>query len=71
MTYQRVSTKKQAAKGVRDEGPSIPAQREVNTRKAQSLGARVVAEFIDAGESARSADWPDLKRKLDYIALIR
>lgn len=68
VTYQRVSTKEQAAKGGRDEGFSIPAQREANTRKAQSLGARVVAEFVDAGESARSADRPDLKRMLDYIA---
>ncbi len=68
VTYQRVSTKEQASKGGRDEGFSIPAQREANTRKAESLGARVVAEFVDAGESARSADRPDLQRMLDYIA---
>nr|WP_223149125.1 recombinase family protein [Changpingibacter yushuensis] len=67
VTYQRVSTKEQAAKGGRDEGFSIPAQREANSRKAEALGARVVAEFVDAGESARSADRPDLKRMLDYI----
>lgn len=68
VTYQRVSTKEQAAKGGRDEGFSIPAQREANGRKAGALGARIVAEFVDAGESARSADRPDLKRMLDYIA---
>ncbi|MFV0375367.1 recombinase family protein [Microbacterium sp.] len=68
VTYQRVSTKEQAAKGGRDEGFSIPAQREANGRKAEALGARIVAEFVDAGESARSADRPDLKRMLDYIA---
>jgi len=68
VTYQRVSTKEQAAKGGRDEGFSIPAQREANGRKAKALGARIVAEFVDAGESARSADRPDLKRMLDYIA---
>lgn len=67
VTYQRVSTKEQAAKGGRDEGFSIPAQREANARKAESLGARVVAEFVDAGESARSADRPDLQRMLEYI----
>lgn len=39
VTYQRVSTKEQAAKGGRDEGFSIPAQREANARKAESLGA--------------------------------
>ena len=68
VTYQRVSTKEQASKGGRDEGFSIPAQREANSRKAEALGARIVAEFVDAGESARSADRPDLKRMLDYIA---
>lgn len=68
VTYQRVSTKEQASKGGRDEGFSIPAQREANTRKAEALGARIVAEFVDAGESARSADRPDLQRMLDYIA---
>ncbi|GFZ88690.1 recombinase family protein [Nesterenkonia alkaliphila] len=68
VTYQRVSTKEQAAKGGRDEGFSIPAQREANARKAEALGARIVAEFVDAGESARSADRPDLQRMLDYLA---
>ena len=67
VTYQRVSTKEQASKGGHDEGFSIPAQREANTHKAASLGARIVAEFVDAGESARSADRPDLKRMLDYV----
>lgn len=35
----------------------------------QSRGARarIVADFVDAGESARSADRPDLQRMLDYI----
>ena len=41
VTYQRVSTKEQASKGGRDEGFSIPAQREANTRKAESIGARM------------------------------
>ncbi len=68
VTYQRVSTKEQATKGGRDEGFSIPAQREANARKAEALGARIVAEFVDAGESARSADRPDLQRMLDYVS---
>ena len=67
VSYQRVSTKEQASKGGRDEGFSIPAQREANQRKADLLGAAIVAEFVDAGESARSADRPDLKRMLDYV----
>ena len=68
VTYQRVSTKEQATAGGRDEGFSIPAQREANRRKADALGADVVAEFVDAGESARSAKRPELQRMLDYIA---
>ena len=68
VTYQRVSTKEQATTGGRDEGFSIPTQREANRRKAETLGAHVVAEFVDAGESARSAKRPELQRMLDYIA---
>ena len=67
VTYQRVSTKEQATTGGHDEGFSIPAQREANRRKAETLGAQVVAEFVDAGESARSAKRPELQRMLDYI----
>ena len=68
VAYLRVSTKEQAQKGGQLEGFSIPAQREAVRRKAESLGAVIVAEFIDAGESAKSADRPDLKRMLKYLA---
>jgi site-specific DNA recombinase len=66
--YLRVSTKEQAKRGGEAEGFSIPAQREACTRKADSLSAVVVEEFVDAGESARSADRPDLQRMLAYLA---
>ena len=46
------------------EGYSIPAQREACKRKAESLGAAVVEEFADRGESARSADRPELQALL-------
>lgn len=36
VTYQRVSTKEQASKGGRDEGFSIPAQREANAPQSRS-----------------------------------
>src|SRR5688500_18033917 len=65
--YLRVSTKEQAERGGESEGFSIPAQREACLRKAQSLGARVVGEFVDRGESARSADRPELQRMLQFI----
>ena len=66
--YLRVSTKEQAERGGMAEGFSIPAQREACTRKAAELGLTVVAEFVDAGESARSAARPDLQRMLVYLA---
>ena len=47
--YLRVSTRDQAKRGGEAEGFSIPAQREACLRQAQSLGAAVVAEFVDAG----------------------
>ncbi|MEU8717548.1 recombinase family protein [Streptomyces sp. NPDC048663] len=68
VTYLRVSTKEQAQKGGQAEGFSIPAQREALRRKAETLDAAIVAEFVDAGESAKSADRPDLKRMLAYLA---
>ncbi|MEU9407526.1 recombinase family protein [Streptomyces sp. NPDC048281] len=71
VTYLRVSTKEQAQKGGQAEGFSIPAQREALRRKAESLDAAIFAEFVDAGESAKSADRPDLKRMLAYLATHR
>ncbi|WP_338855528.1 recombinase family protein [Gordonia hongkongensis] len=67
VSYLRVSTKEQAERGGRDEGFSIPAQREANRRKAGQLGAAVVEEFVDAGESARKADRPELMRMIRYV----
>ncbi|MFY2788142.1 recombinase family protein [Rhodococcus sp. MALMAid1271] len=66
--YLRVSTKDQANKGGEAEGFSIPAQREACLRRAEALGAVVVAEFVDAGESARSADRPSLQKMLTFLA---
>ena len=66
--YLRVSTKEQATRGGEAEGFSIPAQREACRRKAASLGAVIVEEFVDRGESARSADRPELQRMLSFIA---
>lgn len=67
ITYLRVSTKEQAERGGTDEGFSIPAQRDANHRKADDLGATIVEEFVDAGESARKADRPDLMRMIKYV----
>ena len=70
VSYLRVSTKEQAEKGG-DEGYSIPAQREANQRKAEQMGATIVAEFVDAGESARKADRPELMKMIKYVATHR
>ena len=71
VSYLRVSTREQAERGGTDEGFSIPAQREANARKAAELGARVVREFVDAGESARSADRDGLQDMLAFITATR
>ncbi|MDH4171626.1 MAG: recombinase family protein, partial [Acidimicrobiia bacterium] len=69
--YLRVSTERQARKGAGSEGYSIPAQREACQRKADTLGATVISEYLDAGESARSADRPQLQdmiRRLEDLS---
>ena len=71
VSYLRVSTREQAERGGTDGGFSIPAQREANARKAAELGARVVRKFVDAGESARSADRDGLQEMLAFIAATR
>lgn len=68
VSYLRVSTRGQAERGGgHDEGFSIPAQREANKHKAQSLGAFVGKEFVDRGASAKSADRPQLQAMLEYV----
>jgi site-specific DNA recombinase len=66
--YMRVSTREQAEKGGEAEGFSIPAQREACERKAASLSAVVVERFAERGESAKTADRPELQRMLAFIA---
>ncbi|TAM95191.1 MAG: recombinase family protein, partial [Rhizobiaceae bacterium] len=65
--YLRVSTREQAERDGDPEGYSIPAQREACKRKATSLGAVVVEEFADRGESARNSRRPELQRMLSYV----
>src|SRR5437867_1163391 len=65
--YLRVSTTDQANTDRDVEGFSIPAQREACFRKASELGAEVVDEYLDRGESGRSADRPALQLMLGRI----
>ena len=66
--YVRVSTKEQLQGDGDPDGYSIPAQRQACARRADALGATVVETFIERGESARSADRPELQRMLTYLA---
>lgn len=74
--YLRVSTSEQAERDLNPEGYSIPAQREACRRKAQQMEVMVAGEYVDQGESARSADRPQLQamlarleesRDIDYV----
>ena len=67
VVYLRVSTSKQVDKDIDPEGYSLPAQREACYRKAEQLGATVVAEYMDRGESAKTADRPQFKAMLARI----
>ena len=69
--YLRVSTSAQADTDYTSEGYSIPAQREACRRAADSVGARVVDEYVDRGESARSADRPALLAMLERLRIDR
>ncbi|GHU53589.1 hypothetical protein AGMMS49975_12050 [Clostridia bacterium] len=68
ISYIRVSSRGQAERGGGDnEGFSIPAQREAIRKRAASLGAFIVKEFVDRGTSAKSADRKELQEMLKYI----
>ena len=67
VTYLRVSTSEQANKGGQSEGFPIPAQRDANKKKAQSLSAVVAKEFAERGVSGTSTNRPALKAMLRYL----
>jgi site-specific DNA recombinase len=62
VTYLRVSTREQADKGL-----SIPAQRQACVRHVRDQGWDLVDEYSDRGESARTADRPQLQGLLARI----
>jgi site-specific DNA recombinase len=69
--YLRVSTEEQAKIGGELEGYSIPAQRESCLGKARDMKAIVVKEYVDAGESAKSANRPELQKMLRELKRLR
>ncbi len=65
--YLRVSTSAQAETDRDEDGLSIKAQRDACVAKAQALGAEVVEQYADRGESARSAHRPALQSLLERL----
>ncbi|GFP20581.1 site-specific DNA recombinase, partial [Candidatus Hakubella thermalkaliphila] len=61
LLYARVSTDKQAQKDL-----SIPAQIAAMKEYARRNGWKVMGHFIDEGESAKTADRPELKRLIQH-----
>ncbi len=52
--YLRVSSTAQVNTDIERDGFSLPAQRSACTRKSESLGAEVIEEFVERGESGKS-----------------
>ncbi|MBX7268830.1 recombinase family protein [Micromonospora sp. Llam7] len=67
VSYLRVSTRAQTETDYNEDGLSLAAQREANQRKADQLGAVIVAEFMDKAESAKAADRPELQAMLQFV----
>src|ERR1043165_177207 len=75
--YLRVSTLGQVQTDYDPEGNSIPAQRVAGHKKAASLEADVVEEFVEPGKTATSIDkrprfqemiaWVKAQKDIDYI----
>lgn len=61
LLYARVSTDKQALKDL-----SIPAQIATMKEYAHKMGWKVIGHFVDEGESAKTANRPELKRLIQH-----
>ena len=69
--YLRVSTAGQVNTARDGEGFSIPAQGKPACEEPKNSDAVFVEEYIDAGESARSVDRPQLQAMLDRLTTER
>lgn len=70
--YLRVSSAGQVNKDFDPEGYSIPGQRDACHRRAELLGATVVAEYVEYGESATAMTHRgELRRLLDELPDVR
>jgi site-specific DNA recombinase len=71
LNYLRVSSRRQVDKGFDEDGLSLPAQREACQRYASEHGISIVGEYIERGESARTADRPEFQAMLARIQQAR
>jgi site-specific DNA recombinase len=78
--YIRVSTKQQAVRDGNPEGYSLPTQREACRKKAESLDAVVVDEYIDKDSATSANKRPGFqqlvervvqKRDVDYVIVFK
>lgn len=68
VVYVRVSPGKgQASKVDEPDGYSLPAQLAACKRKAASMKAAVIEEFVERSESAKTSQRPELQRMLQYV----
>nr|MDQ2735567.1 recombinase family protein [Pseudomonadota bacterium] len=66
--YLRVSTERQTKTDLdSDDGYSIKAQRDACVRRARDLGAVVLAEYADKGESAKTRDRTQFQNMVDEV----
>lgn len=64
LLYTRVSTKEQV-----EEGNSLPTQKRICERYAESNGIRVVGHYCEEGESAKTVNRTKLKEMMQYCTL--
>jgi site-specific DNA recombinase len=67
LNYLRVSSRRQVDKGFDEDGLSLPAQREACARYAADHAIAIVGEYLERGESARTADRPEFQAMLARI----
>jgi site-specific DNA recombinase len=67
LNYLRVSSRRQVDIGFDEDGLSLPAQREACARYAAEHGISIVGEYLERGESARTADRPAFQAMLARI----
>ncbi len=64
LLYTRVSTKEQV-----DEGSSLTTQDRICRRYASSGDLKIIGEYVEEGESAKTINRPQLKKMMEYCTI--